>query len=215
MRRVAVSFRFDHKAEPYLAALRDAACDPVGVRPIEPPASLEGFDGLLLTGGTDVAPALYDEAPHPQGQAPDPERDALDFRLLREALERGLPILAICRGMQILNVAHGGTLLQHIEGHAVRGADLADPVHQALIEPASKLASILGPGPHAVNSRHHQAVGRVGAGLNVAATAPDGIVEALERPDVPFALGVQWHPENQIRRFDAQRKLFLAFSAAL
>jgi putative glutamine amidotransferase len=215
VRRVAVSLRFDHKAAPYFRALSAAGCEPVGVTPAHPIDSIEGFHGLVLTGGTDVSPSLYGEATHPQTEPADAERDQLDLRLLRDALDRRLPVLAICRGMQMFNVAHGGTLLQHIEGHAVRSSDPAEPAHAAIIEPGSKLDAIMGNGPHPVNSRHHQAVGRVGDALRVAATAPDGIIEALERPDYPFALAVQWHPEDQVERFETQRKLFEAFARAL
>jgi len=98
----------------------------------------------------------------------------------------------------------------------VRGDDLALPAHQVLVEPGTRLAAILGPGAHAVNSRHHQAVERVGAGLRVTArSTPDGVIEALERSAGQFAVAVQWHPEDQARRDATQKKLFEAFAAAL
>jgi putative glutamine amidotransferase len=210
---IAVCYRFESKAAPYLDALRDAGCDPVGITPANAPESLKHFEGLVLTGGTDLSPELYGEAPHPQTQPPDPERDEMDLQLLRDALSRNLPVLAICRGMQLFNVAHGGTLIQHIEGHAIRGAGPAEPVHEVVILPETRLAAILGQTAQ-VNSRHHQAVGRVGSGLAVSAMAPDGIVEGLERPDQRFALAVQWHPEDQIRQSSQQRGLFQDFARA-
>jgi putative glutamine amidotransferase len=127
--------------------------------------------------------------------------------------------LAICRGLQLFNVAHGGTLIQHLDNsafHVVRGNDPAVPAHEIVVAADSRLASILGGGVHAVNSRHHQAVERVGAGLTVAArSTPDGVIEALERNDLPFAVAVQWHPEDQARSDLSQKKLFAAFRAAL
>jgi putative glutamine amidotransferase len=116
-------------------------------------------------------------------------------------------------------VAHGGTLIQHLDNsavHVVRGHDPGLPAHQILVQPDTRLAAILGDGVHAVNSRHHQAVERVGAGLHVTArSTPDGVIEALERGDRSFALAVQWHPEDQARQDVTQKKLFTAFATAL
>ena len=183
------------------------------------PRALAGLQGLLLSGGTDLNPARYGATPHPRNETPDDARDDLETGLLTEALAADLPVLAICRGMQLFNVAHGGTLIQHLENsaaHVVRGDDPALPAHQILVEPGTRLAEILGEGVHAVNSRHHQAVGRVGAGLRVTArSTPDGVIEALERSDRRFALAVQWHPEDQARRDAEQRKLFQAFAEAM
>ena len=217
-RRAGLTFREPAKAEPYAAALRQAGIEPVPISPGQP-ARLNGLDGLLLTGGTDLNPARYAARPHPGNEPPDDERDELEAALLQQALDARLPVLAICRGLQLFNVAHGGTLIQHLDNaavHVVRGNDPALPVHEILVAADSRLASILGEGVHAVNSRHHQAVGRVGAGLTVAArSTPDGVVEALERSDLPFAVAVQWHPEDQVRSDPSQRKLFAAFRAAL
>ena len=216
--KAGLTFSEPHKVEPYAEALRKAGIEPVLIS-AEDPRSLCGLQGLLLTGGTDLNPARYGAPPHPASEAPDDRRDELETRLLAEALAANLPVLAICRGMQLFNVAHGGTLPQHLENsaaHVVRGDDPALPAHQILVEPETRLAAILGAGAQAVNSRHHQAVERVGAGLRVTArSTPDGVIEALERNDRRFALGVQWHPEDQARRDATQMKLFEAFAAAL
>jgi len=216
--KAALTFREPHKAEPYAEALRQAGIEPVLISP-DSPRALAGLQGLLLSGGTDLNPSRYGERPHPAAEEPDDARDALETALLAEALAADLPVLAICRGMQLFNVAHGGTLIQHLgnaEAHVVRGDDPALPAHRILVEPGTRLAEVLGEGAHAVNSRHHQAVGRVGAGLRVSArSTPDGVVEALEPRDGRFALAVQWHPEDQAQRDASQRKLFEAFAAAL
>jgi len=216
--KAALTFREAHKAEAYADALRQAAIEPVLISP-DAPRALAGLQGLLLSGGTDLNPARYGGTPHPGNETPDDARDDLETRLLNEALAADLPVLAICRGMQLFNVAHGGTLIQHLENsavHVVRPEDPALAAHQILVEPGTRLAAILGAGAHAVNSRHHQAVDRVGAGLRVTArSTPDGVIEALERGDRRFALAVQWHPEDQARRDASQRKLFEAFAAAL
>ncbi len=200
MRRAGLTFREPAKAEPYSEALRQAGIEPVLIPPGQP-ARLDGLDGLLLTGGTDLNPARYGATPHPAAEPPDDERDEQEAALLQQALDARLPVLAICRGLQLLNVAHGGTLIQHLDNtavHVVRGNDLALPAHEIMVAADTRLAAILGAGVHAVNSRHHQAVERVGAGLSVTArSAPDGVVEALEREDLPFAVAVQWHPEDQ------------------
>ena len=217
-RRAGLTFREPVKAEPYAEALRDAGIEPILISPGEP-AQINGLDGLLLTGGTDLNPVRYGAAPHPDNEPPDDERDELEAVLLRDALDARLPILAICRGLQLFNVVHGGTLIQHLDNsavHVVRGNDPALPAHDIVVSAGSRLASILGEGTHGVNSRHHQAVERVGPGLTVTArSTPDGVVEALERRDLPFALAVQWHPEDQVRSDPSQKKLFTAFRTAL
>jgi putative glutamine amidotransferase len=216
--RAGLTFREPARAEPYAEALRQAGIEPVPIS-LDRPARLDGLDGLLLTGGTDLNPARYGARPHPANDSPDDERDELEARLLQQALDARLPVLAICRGLQLFNVAHGGTLIQHLDNsavHVVRGNDPAAPAHEITVAADSRLASILGGGVHAVNSRHHQAVDRVGAGLTVAArSTPDGVIEALERADLPFAVAVQWHPEDQAPRDPSQQKLFAAFGAAL
>lgn len=216
MKHVIVTFRLLQRAEPYLDVLRTIGVRPCPVSPEGARGSLSGFAGLLLTGGTDVNPGLYGEQANPHTDRPDDERDALEQRLLHEALATGAPILAICRGMQLFNVAHpGGTLIQHLEGHAIAAGDPGDPAHPVAAAPGTLLERILGPGQQPVNSRHHQAVAKVGAGLVVSALAPDGTIEGIERPDRRFAVAVQWHPEDQADRFAEQKRLFEAFRDAL
>jgi len=171
----------------------------------------------MLTGGTDVNPARYGERPEKETQPPDDKRDEFESMLLRHALSDAcIPVLAICRGMQLFNVFHGGTLVQHLnpaELHQVKQKDAV--AHTVRVTPRTRLAEILGAGEHEVNSRHHQAVGRVGDGLVVAAVAKDGVIEALEKPQGPFAIAVQWHPEDRILISASDRRLFEAFSEAL
>jgi len=217
MQRVAVTHGLKTNREPYMAAVRDAGLDPVSVNPLHPLSSLTGIDGLLLCGGSDLDPSMYGQQRRPEGGDPDRERDALEQRLLAEALTRDVPLLAICRGLQLFNVAHpGGTLVQHMHGHRIKQGDPSEPAHDVIVEPGTRLAEILGATSVAVNSRHHQAVDRVGEGLIVSGrSAGDRVIEALERADRRFAIAVQWHPEDQVARFPEARRLFVAFAAAL
>jgi gamma-glutamyl-gamma-aminobutyrate hydrolase PuuD len=160
--------------------------------------TLDALDGLLLSGGSDLDPGLYDADAHPETVGTRPERDRAELALLEAALERDMPVLAVCRGAQVLNVARGGDLVQHLpelvgdEKHReVRGVFSEHPVR---IDDASRLGSLLG-GHAPVKSHHHQGLGAVGAGLREVAWADDGTVEALEDPARRFALGVLWHPE--------------------
>ncbi len=200
---------------PYVDALRQAGIEMVFG------GSLDSVSGLMLMGGTDVNPALYGEQRHPETEDPDDERDGREAALIRDALTRDLPILAICRGMQILNVQHGGTLLQHletVERHRQEPKDKSMSAHSIESMPGKKLERIAGSELRRdVNSRHHQAIARVGDGLVVSARDPrDNVIEAIERPDKRFVVGVQWHPENQIAAQDGiARRLFDAFAAAL
>ena len=206
--RVAITFGEltpPGKKPPYFRALEAA-----GLEGVENPDTLVGLAGLMLPGGADIDPARYGQERRPQTGQSDCDRDAREFRLLGEALEADLPVLAICRGLQLFNVAHGGTLIQHLEGHVL-------PVtqeHAVELAPDSRLARLLGMNTSSVNSRHHQAADRVGAGLVVAARAPDGIIEAVERPDRRFALAVQWHPEDRVATCAADRAIFEAFARA-
>ena len=173
-------------------------------------ASLEGLDGLLLTGGGDVNPAKYGELPHPTLEEAEPGRDEFELALVSLARTQRLPILAICRGAQVLNVAYGGTLVQDIPSQ-VPGAlphKLEVPPHQAFelaheiwLDKDTLLSRLMrerlsDTDACEVNSRHHQAVLQLAPGLIVSATAPDGVIEAIEDPAAGFCLGVQWHPEN-------------------
>ena len=199
----------DHKIAAYELALRAVGLEPVRIHPGDGAFLI---DGLLLTGGTDIAPALYNQPNHEKTQDPDDERDAMERILLAGALEADIPLLAICRGLQMLNVHLGGTLQQHIEGHARPGVHDA---HAAEVHAYTRLAEIAGAGPHAINSRHHQAVDRLGDGLIVSAQSEDGIVEGLELPGHRFAVAVQWHPEDRLHSADCDMRLFQAFAATL
>jgi putative glutamine amidotransferase len=161
--------------------------------------TLEALDGMIFSGGGDLDPRLYDADPHPETDTPRPERDSAEIRMLEEALERDMPVLAICRGSQVLNVLRGGDLVQHLpdavghERHKHTPGQFSD--HEITVAPDSRLGTLLG--EHApVKSHHHQGYGRIGAGLREVAWADDGLVEGLEDPDKPFALGVLWHPEE-------------------
>jgi putative glutamine amidotransferase len=209
-KRVAVTYNNEQKLEPYLNALRMAGLDWVLMKAGEEHGEPSG--GLLLTGGTDIDPRYYSQPPHSAAEPPDTARDEMELRLLASALERDLPVLAICRGLQLLHVAGGGALEQHIEGHRHPGVAEAHPVD---VIAESKLARIVGAGIHMVNSRHHQAAGASAGDLLVTARSPDGCVEAVERPGNRFVIGVQWHPEDLIESHAESRKLFLAFAEAI
>ena len=150
--------------------------------------------------------------PDARSETPDTPRDELERHLLREALAADLPVLAICRGLQLFNVSHaGGTLTQHMEGHKLAHTG----THEIEIYEGTRLAGILGAGVQSVNSRHHQAVAEVGAGLKVSAKSPGGVIEGLERPELRFAIAVQWHPEDMIEKVALQRNLFQEFGKHL
>jgi putative glutamine amidotransferase len=189
--------------------------------------ALEGVDGLLLTGGDDVAPARYGETPHPAVVEAEAGRDEFEVALIEAVRARNLPLLAICRGVQVLNVACGGTLVQDIPTQ-VPGAlphSLEIPPHEAYslahevwVDKDSLLATLMADclrdqDACDVNSRHHQAVKDVARGFRVSATAPDGVIEAIEDPAAKFCLGVQWHPENFWRTGEF-RPLFEGFLEA-
>jgi putative glutamine amidotransferase len=189
--------------------------------------ALAGVDGLLLTGGDDVSPSRYGEDRHPTVKEVAPERDEFEIELVREARRRGLPILAICRGLQVLNVAGGGTLIQDIPSQVTGALDhkQAVPPHQSFdlahevwFEKDSLLARLMrerlsDADSCEVNSRHHQSIKTVAPGFQVSATAPDGVIEAIEDPASRFCLGVQWHPENFWRTGEF-RPLFEGFMEA-
>jgi len=198
------------KLEDYRQAILHVGGEPRIVDPsITVAAAMDGLDGLLLTGGGDVAPARYREAAHASVVEAEPGRDEFEIGLVHAARKRNLPIFAICRGIQVLNVACGGTLVQDIPSQ-VQGAvphTFAVPphepyslAHEIWIEKDSLLSRLmrerLNDDTCDVNSRHHQAVNAVAEGFKSSATAPDGIIEAIEDPAARFCLGVQWHPEN-------------------
>jgi gamma-glutamyl-gamma-aminobutyrate hydrolase PuuD len=161
--------------------------------------TLDALDGLLLSGGNDLDPESYGADQHPETNGTRPERDRGELALLQAALERDMPVLAVCRGLQVLNVARGGDLVQHLpeqvgheEHRSVKGV-FSD--HGVKVDDASRLGSVIGTQVPAVKSHHHQGLGRVGSGLRETAWADDGTVEAVEDPEKRFAVGVLWHPE--------------------
>ena len=189
--------------------------------------ALSGIDGLMLTGGDDVMPSRYGETAHETVVEAEPGRDEFEIALVTEARARELPLFAICRGIQVLNVACGGTLVQDIPSE-VRGAlphSLKIPphepyslAHEVWLDKDTLLSRLMGErlsdaDSCEVNSRHHQAVKDVARGFKVSATAPDGVIEAIEDPAARFCLGVQWHPENFWRTGEF-RPLFEAFVEA-
>ena len=196
------------KMPDYLASVRAAGGDAW-----EPDPRVDAADavvrscaGLVLTGGVDVDPARYGEARHPTVTDVDEARDEYEMALVRAALAADLPVLAICRGLQVMNVAAGGTLIQDVPSQVGRAIphQVAEPkdaiAHDVSIAPGSRLEQLMAHAAAAgrlpVNSRHHQAVGRIAGGFVVTSVASDGVIEALERPDARFCVGVQWHPEN-------------------
>jgi putative glutamine amidotransferase len=169
-----------------------------------PAEMLDLVDGLLLAGGADLDPAAYGARPHPEIGASWPERDRFELALAHAALERGMPLLGICRGMEVLNVACGGTLEQHLpdrlgsERHRHTSGAFDD--HEVRLAPGSLAARAVGAERTAVKSHHHQGVGELGEELAVSGWAvEDDLVEAIELPGRPYALGVLWHPEEDER----------------
>jgi putative glutamine amidotransferase len=168
----------------------------------DPDALLDALDGLILAGGRDVDPALYGAEPHRDTDQPRTERDTFEIALARRAMERDIPVLGVCRGMQVMNVARGGTLVQHLPEHV--GGDthrrslgtFDGNEHPVRLAEGSLAAEAIGALSHATLSHHHQGIDRVGDRLAVSGWSEDDeLPEALEDPDLRFALGVQWHPE--------------------
>jgi putative glutamine amidotransferase len=186
----------------YTRAVERAGGTPVILPPVPAssvPALIAGLNGLLLTGGRDVDPSLYDEEPDEQTDLPDHRRDRFELILTRAAIDADLPFLGVCRGMHILNVARGGTLIQHLPDRLGNESHRPDPVkmtsHNVQVSAASKLGRLLGESA-LVPAAHHQAIDRLGTGLHPVAWTPDQVVEAIELPGHRFGLGVQWNPED-------------------
>lgn len=189
--------------------------------------ALEGIGGLMLTGGEDVAPSRYGESPHVTVVDSETGRDEFEIALIHAARASHLPIFAICRGIQVLNVACGGTLVQDIPSQIQGAQEHSFPVppnesyllaHEVWLEKDALLSKLMRErlaeaDTVEVNSRHHQAVKDVAKGFRVSATAPDGVIEAIEDPGMRFCLGVQWHPENFFRTGEF-RPLFEGFVEA-
>jgi putative glutamine amidotransferase len=209
----------------YLEAVKRAGGEPLELDMTRhaPDDVVSRVAGLMLTGGGDVDPALYGETPHATFQPSEPGRDEYEIALVRAAVAAEIPILAICRGMQVLNVALGGSLIQDIPSMVNGAANHALPeprfqiAHEVWVAKGSRLAALMAEKLDGdtcqVNSRHHQAVKDVAAAWEVTATAPDGVIEAMELPGEVFRLAVQWHPENFWRTGEF-RPLFEAFIEA-
>ncbi len=213
--------------QPFFATGRDYvyAVERAGGMPLLLPATTDAVsadmarwlalcDGFLLSGGGDIAPTFYGESPVPQLTSTDRLRDQVELTLCRAAAQHKKPLLGICRGVQVINVAFGGTLWQDIPSqcgaaicHAQDPSARGELFHSLRLQPESLLARTMGEGMHECNSFHHQAVRDVAAGFSVAAYAPDGLIEAIERAD-GLMLGVQWHPENLAAEYPAHAALF-------
>jgi putative glutamine amidotransferase len=191
----------------YAAAVQDAGGlsvllvpDPHLTR--DPSEAIDLIDGLLLAGGADIDPGAYGQTAHHATNGTVPERDSFEIALVRAAIAQDIPVLGVCRGMQLINVARGGTLVQHLPEHvghqehrrSVGSFDDAD--HEVELSEGTLAMRVVGEARHDTKSHHHQAVDRLGDGLQVSAVSVlDGLPEAIELPDRRFVLGVQWHPE--------------------
>jgi putative glutamine amidotransferase len=207
----------------YTRALRDAGGVPVVLPAVEGSEEEDAgditklLDGLLLAGGTDIHPQTYGAAIDPERtQKPDPSRDRFEIALVNHARDRGLPILGICRGFQIMNVAYGGTLDQHRPhrvSEVVQHDSLRIEATDLIVNADTLLGGALGTNRLQVYCLHHQAIDRLGDGLEVTSSASDGLIEGLEDPSAPFILGVLWHPEQMTASVDAEH-IYEAFVKA-
>lgn len=200
----------------YVRAVEAAGGIPVVLPPVcdrDARRLLARLDGLVLSGGPDLAPRAYGAQPHVELGPTEPHLDRFEYAVAREAVRLRLPTLGICRGAQTLNVARGGTLHQHLPdvvGETIAHRQIEDgrlPTHPVAVAPRSMLAAVLGTTQLDVNSFHHQAVDRLGGGLCACAWAPDGTIEAIEDPEQPFVLAVQWHAET-LRDVPVHQALF-------
>ncbi|MHC1782981.1 MAG: gamma-glutamyl-gamma-aminobutyrate hydrolase family protein [Anaerolineaceae bacterium] len=191
---------------------------PAGTGPDQVSQLREALDGLLIIGGADIDPGLFGEESSPHVQLDGRERDDLEIALVQTAVDSDWPLLGICRGLQVINVALGGSLYTHIPDqlpgalkHNMDTKTQRDVLaHSVDIQPSTQIASIVGTGELKVNSLHHQGIRRLGERLLTTGASPDGLVESIEIPGHPFALGVQWHPEC-LPDSAPMRRLFSAF----
>lgn len=197
--------------EQYLTGVTSSGGIALLLPPQDPDAAdsaIAGMDGLILTGGADVAPELYGEQRHPLTDPARVDRDAWELALFRAAERRRMPVLAICRGLQLVNVARGGSLQQHLpdslgtERYRVGGGVFAENEVEVAVDTA--LAGVLGEGEMRVHSYHHQGIDRLGDGLTAAAYSDDGLVQAFVDTSDGHIVGVQWHPEENAQ----DRRLF-------
>lgn len=214
----------------YVDVLRGVGAVPwiIPLLPHDPDTMGEIFsrlDGVFLTGGVDVDPSRYGEPKHPLCGATDPDRDTVEIMLLKHAIERDLPVLAVCRGLQVLNVACGGTLYQDVATQvpaAMKHDFFPTPsnpsraylAHEVTLSPGSRLGGILGDSVVPVNSMHHQAIKDLAPNLLANAFAPDGIIEGVEGKDGKFLVAVQWHPEELADSQPGMHRIFTEFLAA-
>jgi putative glutamine amidotransferase len=210
----------------YVESIRRVGGEPRVLDPLkdQPEQVVGEVDGVLMTGGVDIDPARYGEERHELVTAVEPDRDAFEFALLAAAREAKRPLFGICRGLQVMNVALGGSLVQDIAAqmagilpHTVPAPPFA-LAHEVWVSRGSRLWNLMQEKmvdgeTISVNSRHHQAIKRLAPGFEVTATAPDGVIEAIECPNATFCLGVQWHPENFWRTGEF-RPLFEGFIEA-
>jgi len=212
--RIAITVS-PRRGEPYYLPYRKAV-EAAGAEPIElPPGtrSLPDVDGLLLPGGWDVDPAFYGESKDEKVGPIDRELDETELRLFKQAREKEIPVLGICRGQQVINVALGGSLVQHLEDHDVRGFGRSHLAHTIeVIDPGSELGHAAGEHKIRVNSFHHQAIRRLAAGLHQTAKGEDGTVEGVESDD-GLIVAVQCHPEELTTDLPWARRLFERFVA--
>jgi putative glutamine amidotransferase len=199
----------------YVEAVRRAGGVPLLIAPGEPrwEALLDLVDAFVLTGGGDIDPAHYAGRKHALNYGIDLERDKLELAVARRLIDTGMPTLGICRGAQILNIVEGGTLIEHIPeevGETVlHRAPPREPVpHVIHVRPGSRLSQILQRDQIEAASWHHQAPRKVADSFEVVATAPDGIVEAIEMRTHPWLVAVQWHPELTAASDPLQQRLF-------
>jgi putative glutamine amidotransferase len=194
----------------YIEAVQRAGASVLVIPPdpelvADPDRILDLVDGLILAGGSDVDPATYAQAPHPETKGFSEQRDSLELALIRRAIERDMPVLGICRGCQVLNIVQGGTLIQHVpdvvggDEHKRNPGTFEGNEHDVELDQGTLAARAAGTLQHPTRSHHHQAVDQLGEGLVVSGRAPsDGLIEAIEMPDREYVLGVQWHPEADV-----------------
>jgi putative glutamine amidotransferase len=205
----------------YARAVEDAGGTPIHIPYAKDNISnyVDLCDGFIFPGGDyDINPAFYGEKIEPETLLSTDDRVLFEAKLLRSAMEKEIPILGICAGHQLLNIVCGGTLYQHIPNDIPAAIihkhdrDYAEPCHDILVDRESLLYKIVETDSYKVNSHHHQAIRGFGANLRISATAKDGVVEAIEHSELPFCLGIEWHPEYLQNIYD--RRIFDSLIAA-